>query len=60
MFYGCATCGGSSGSPVLKVVDGELRVVAVHRGYLQGFLNFGTCFSAILSHASLINEEGSK
>ena len=60
MFYGCATCQGSSGSPVLKIVDGGFRVVAVHRGHLKGFLNFGTRFSTILSRSSLIDEEGTR
>jgi len=58
VFYGCVTYKGSSGSPVLKIVDEKLRVVAVHRACQKKYLNYGTEFSAILSHATLIDEEG--
>ena len=59
MFYDCCTCGGSSGSPVLKVVDGKLRVVAIHRAYLRGTCyNSATLFSAIFSHAEFDDKKG--
>ena len=32
LYYKCTTEKGSSGSPVLKEVGGELKVVALHRG----------------------------
>ena len=32
LYYQCTTEKGSSGSPVLKEVDGELKIVALHRG----------------------------
>ena len=44
VFYGCATYNGSSGSPVLKVVDGALRVVALHRACAEINLNYGSLF----------------
>ena len=52
MFYGCATYKGSSGSPVLKVVDGTLKVVALNRGCQAKYLNYGSLFSEVLFHAS--------
>ena len=58
VFYGCATCEGSSGSPVLKVVDGKLKVVALHRACGEKNLNYGSLFSAVLSHAHLIDGDG--
>ena len=53
VFYCFETHGGSSGSPVLKIVDGKPRVVAVHRACKKKNLNYGTKFSAIISHAFL-------
>ena len=32
LLYECTTEIGSSGSPVLKEVDGDLKIVALHRG----------------------------
>ena len=52
VFYGCATYKGSSGSPVLKVVDGTLKVVALHRGCQAKYLNYGSLFSEVLFHAA--------
>ena len=52
MFYGCATYKGSSGSPVMKVVDRTLRVVALHRGCQAKYLNYGSLFSEVLFHAA--------
>ena len=55
MYYGCATYEGSSGSPVLKIVDGKLRVVALHRASVQEKnLHYGSLFSSILDHAFLV------
>ena len=36
LYYKCTTEKGSSGSPVLKEVDGELKIVALHRGTTDG------------------------
>ena len=58
VYYGCSTCKGSSGSSVLKVVDGKLRVVALHCASQEKYLNYGSLFSAVLSHASLIDGNG--
>ena len=57
LLYKSGTRNGSSGSPVLKEVNGELVPVALHRGgnpttQLYKGCNFGTLFSAILSYLS--------
>lgn len=36
LYYQCTTEKGSSGSPVLKEVEGELKIVALHRGAKGG------------------------
>ena len=36
LYYRCTTEKGSSGSPVLKEVDGDLKIVALHRGTRDG------------------------
>ena len=51
LFYSCDTDGGSSGAPVLKVVNKELRVIALHRGSWQDVkFNFGTLITDIVHH----------
>ena len=35
----------------MKVVDGALRVVALHCGCQTEYLNYGSLFSEVLSHA---------
>ena len=51
LFYDCRTLNGSSGCPVVKVADGKLQVVAIHRGLLQGtFYNCSTSFTDVFSH----------
>ena len=53
MFYSCDTDGGSSGAPVFKVVNKELRVIAVHRGSWQNVkFNFGTLITDIVRHVN--------
>ena len=55
LLYQCTTDYGSSGSPVFKEVDGELKVVALHRGGQEtgdkwlGY-NCGTLIKEILNH----------
>ena len=55
LLYQCTTDYGSSGSPVLKEVDGDLMVVALHRGGRDsgnswlGY-NCGTLVQEILNH----------
>ena len=59
MFYDCRTFNGSSGSPVVKVVDGKLRVMAIHRGILQGtYYNLATVFSDVFSHVHSDDKKG--
>ena len=59
MFYDCCTFNGSSGSPVLKVVEGKLQVVAIHRGFLHGtFYNLATLFSDLFSHLHFDDKKG--
>ena len=59
MFYDCCTFNGSSGSPVLKVVEGKLQVVAVHRGALHGtFYNLATFFSDVFSYLRFDDKKG--
>ena len=60
VYYGCKTLKGSSGSPILKVVDGKLRVVAIHNGAadLSESRKYGIEFKAVLCHAGLEKGEG--
>ena len=61
LFYECDTEEGSSGAPVIKEVNNDLKVVAVHRGKSAGEFNFGTHMSSILKHATKgILEQSSK
>lgn len=55
MYYQCDTYNGSSGSPVMKVVNRKLQVVALHRGCERKHLNYGSLFAAVLKH---VNGEG--
>ena len=54
MVYRGATDAGSSGGPILKVVNNDLVIVGLHRGGRQdkkgakGY-NYGTCFSDIIT-----------
>ena len=55
LLYQCTTDLGSSGSPVVKEVDGELKVVALHRGGKEASdrwhgYNCGTLIREILNH----------
>ncbi|XP_065900703.1 uncharacterized protein [Dysidea avara] len=55
LLYECTTDMGSSGSPVLKEVDGDLKIVALHRGgeYKQwnsDRYNCGTLIQEIVNH----------
>ena len=52
VYYQCETHNGSSGSPVMKVVNGTLQVVALHRGCEKKYLNYGSLFAAVLKHAN--------
>ena len=47
--YKSGTDHGSSGAPVLKVIDGEFEIVALHKGYKSAY-NYGNLFSEILKH----------
>lgn len=58
IYHGCETFQGSSGSPILKVVNGNLRVVALHRGGVTANLKYGTDFKAVLHHTKLVDGEG--
>ena len=51
MFYACDTDVGSSGAPVFKVVNEELKLVALHRAYwgVNNF-NFGTLITKVIEH----------
>jgi len=57
LLYQCTTDNGSSGSPVLKEVNGELKIVALHRGGREtggdwlGY-NCGTLIKEMLNHLS--------
>ena len=57
VFYHCDTSGGSSGSPVLKVVNEKLQVVGLHRACQKKHLNYGSLFASVLQHAT--GSEGS-
>ncbi|XP_065890663.1 uncharacterized protein [Dysidea avara] len=57
-FYDCSTFSGSSGSPVVKVVNGKLKVVALHRfRTINEKSRAGSIFTEILRHACFIDEE---
>ena len=59
MFYDCKTFSASSGSPVLKEVDGKLQVVAIHRGFLNGtYYNLSTRFSDVLNYVGSNDKKG--
>ena len=58
-FYDSSTFNGSSGSPVVKVVDGKLQVVGLHRfRAINEKCRAGTIFGEILRHACFIDGEG--
>ena len=51
LFYSCDTDAGSSGAPVFKVVDGEIRLIALHRGgWCNADFNFGTLITKVMEH----------
>ena len=55
LLYECTTEMGSSGSPVLKEVDGDLKIVALHRGgkdkqWNSDGYNCGTLIQQIVNH----------
>ena len=51
MFYACDTDVGSSGAPVFKVVNEELKLVALHRAYWgDNKFNFGTLITKVIEH----------
>jgi len=52
VFYDCDTEEGSSGAPVLKVEDNQLKIVAVHRGKSPGNVNYGSLMYSILQHVA--------
>jgi len=58
-FYDSSTFNGSSGSPVVKVVEGKLQVVALHRfRTINQKCRAGSILTEILRHACFIEEEG--
>ena len=60
IYHGCDASKGSSGSPIVKEVNGNLRVVAIHRSgvAVTSNLHYGTAFKAVLCHANLIRGQG--
>ena len=51
LFYHCDTDAGSSGAPVFKVVDGEIRLIALHRAHWgDRKFNFGTLITDVIEH----------
>ena len=51
LFYGCGTDCGSSGAPVFKVVNGQIQLIALHRGrWVGNRLKFGTLITKVLDH----------
>ena len=52
LFYACDTNHGSSGAPVYKIVNKQLRVIAVHRASWDEKVkfNFGTLITEVLRH----------
>ena len=49
LYYSNATDRGSSGSPILKEVDGHLKLVGLHREGDEDH-NWGSLFSEIINH----------
>ena len=49
LYYSNATERGSSGSPILKEVDGHLKLVGLHREGDED-RNWGSLFSEIINH----------
>ena len=49
LYYSNATERGSSGSPILKEVDGRLKLVGLHREGDEDY-NWGSLFSEIINH----------
>ena len=49
LYYSSATEPGSSGSPIVKEVEGMLRVVGLHRAGDEEH-NWGSLFSEIINH----------
>ena len=59
MLYDCKTFEASSGSPVLKEVNGKLQVVGIHRGPLrETYYNSSTHFSDILNYIDSNDKKG--
>ena len=59
VLYDCCTFNGSSGSPVVKVVDGKLQVMAIHRGLIHTtYYNCSTLFASVYSHVGFDDKEG--
>ena len=59
MLYDCKTFNGSSGSPVLKEVNGELQVVGIHRGILnETYYNISTLFSEVYKYVNSDDKKG--
>jgi len=52
LIYSSETAGGSSGGPILKAVDGKLKIVGIHRGGLEGQFNVGSKLDDILQSIS--------
>jgi len=48
VFYAADTARGSSGAPVMRLIDRKYRVVAIHRG--TDVLNYGSLLSEIIYH----------
>jgi len=52
LFYECDTDKGSSGAPVIKEVNNQLELVAVHRANSFCDFNCGSLVSSILHHVT--------
>ena len=51
LFYACDTGCGSSGAPVFKVVNEQVQLIALHRGYWENRnFNFGTLITKVIEH----------
>ena len=48
MFYAADTAPGSSGAPVMRIIDRKYCVVAIHRA--ADVLNYGSLLSEIICH----------
>jgi len=58
-FYDASTFKGSSGSPVVNVVEGKLQVVAIHRfRAISQKCRAGSILTEILCHACFVKDEG--